>query len=481
MTKAAQTYDYDTLRIPLVGNHHNREASVTKDQIFYNVVVDIIKTPLSNTYTETQRPFINKRGGFTANTTVFASGGTGRGMYYWSRSGKTYSVVATKVYSNTTEIATLTTSSGSVYFYEATGTTDYLMVSDGTKLYTITTTDTWAEVTDGDLPAGNTTPVSLDGYVFVIKAGTDEIYNSDVDAPTAWTASSFISAEMYPDNLVALARQVNYVVAFGSYSTEFLYDNENASGSPLARNQSIAIKTGLAAIDSIGQADRRLVFVGQSNIGDPGVWMFDGLTPSRISTEFIDKILYNEGSALSTAKAWICKHKGHVLYVLNLSSASRTLVYDLDEKLWFDWSSNSGGSHVVLPYNYATQGANNIVLVQHTSDGKLYKLDPTIYTDDAGAILVKIVTGRLDFGNAMQKRIFRAELIADIQSSGTVTFDWTNDDYTTWSSSRSLDLTTRPYTKALGVLRRPAFRFLHSANAAFRIEAIEFDFSAGVH
>ena len=477
MTKAAQVYDYDTLRVPLVGNHFNRETSASKDQIFYNVIVDSEKNPV----TESKKVFVGKRGGFTADSIPDAGGGEGRGIYYWSRSAKKYSVIDDRLYSNTTDIKTLTTSTGTVWFVESTGTTDYLILCDGTKTYYITTGDTVTEITDGDFPAGAITPVSLDGYLFVIKSGTDEIYNSDVDAPTAWTASSFLSAEMYPDNLVALARQVNYVVAFGSYSVEFFYDNENASGSPLARNQSIAIKTGLAARDSMAQADRRLIFVGQSNIGDPGVWMFDGLTPSKISTEFIDKILYGEGSTLSSSKAWICKHKGHTLYVLNLTGASRTLVYDLDEKLWVDWSSNSSSTHVVLPYSYSTQGANNTVLVLHNTDGKIYKLDPTIYTDDAGAILVKIVTGRIDFGSAMQKRLFRVELIGDIQSSGTVTFDWTNDDYGSWSSSRSLDLTTRPYTKALGVLRRPAFRLQHSTNAAFRVEALEFDFSMGVH
>ena len=481
MAKSAQAYGYDTVRVPLIGNPANRESSASKDQVFYNVIVDAMKSPLTNQYNEVQKPSLIKRGAFVANSTPDAGGGVGRGLYYWSRSGKTYSVIDNILYSNTTNIQTLTTSTGTCWFQEATGSTDVLIISDGTDMFTISTSDTVTDITDADMPAGPLSPVSLDGYVFIVKSGTDEIYNSDVDAPTAWTASNFLSAEMYPDNLVALARQTNYVVAFGSFSTEFFYDNENASGSPLKRNESIALKTGLAARDSIAQNDRRLIFIGQSNTGDPSVWAFDGLTPAKVSTEFIDRLLYAEGSTLSTTRAWICRHKGHVLYVMNLVGLGRSLVYDLDTKIWADWSINSGGSHAILPFGFATQAANNVVLVLHNTDGKIYKLDPTVYQDDAGAILVKIVTNRLDFGTATQKRIFRAELIADVQTTGTVTMDWTDDDYVTFSTTRSLDLTTRPYTKGLGVHRRPAFRLLHSANAAFRCEGIEFDYSLGVH
>lgn len=474
-TQPTKVYGYETQRFPLFGNQNNRLSSATKDQIFYNVVFDVVQ----NSATGAKSVFCNKRGAFVANTTVIGAGGTGRGLYYWSRSGKTYSVVGTKLYSNTTEIHTLATSTGTVWFHEATGSSDVLIVGDGTDLLTVSTADTVTDISDGDLPTGPLSPVSLDGYVFVAKSGTDEIYNSDVDAPTAWDPASFLSAEMYPDNIVTLARQVNYVVAFGGFSVEFFYDNENASGSPLRRNESVALKVGLAARDTVAQTDRRLVFVAQTNDGDPSVWMFVGLTPERISTEFQDKILANEGSNLPNATAWICRHKGHSLYVLNLNA--RTLVYDLDEKVWLDWSINSASAHAVLPFKYATQGANNTVLVLHNTDGKIYKLDPAQYQDDAGAILVHIITTKLDMGNMRQKRQFRWELVCDGETAGTCTVEWTDDDYRTWKAARTLDLIIRPFTKAGGIFRRRAYKIIHASNNPFRAEAMEIDFSEGVH
>ena len=475
MTKLAKVYDYDTERIPLVGNHTNRLAAATKDQIFYNVIPESVKNPI----TDKTSVWLNKRGAFTGHTTLVA--GAGRGLYYWARSSKTYTVIADKLYAgtSTTPILTLTTSTGTVWFTEVSGTTDYLVLSDGTDIWTITTADTVAEITDGDVPVGPLTPVGLDGYIFVTKSGTDEIWNSDLNAATSWNALSFLSSEMYPDNLVALCRQVNYVVAFGTFSTEFFYDNANSSGSPLRRTETVALKVGLASRDSLAQVDRRIIWVGQSDVGEASVWQFTGLTPEKVSHEFVDKILQNEGSNLSSCRGDIIHHKGHTLYILNLNA--RSLAYDLDEKMWVDWSINSSGSHAVLPFNYFVQGANNAILCLHNTDGKIYTLVPGTYQDDAGAILVKIVTGRVDLGNAQRKRCFRFELLADVESSGTVTLDWSDDDYGTWSTSRSLDLTTRPYTKALGSFRRRAFRLQHSTNAAFRVEGFELDFSGGVH
>lgn len=466
---------YETKRIPLFGNQINRAASASKDQVFYNVVLDVIK----NSLTQAQTIYCNKRGAFIANTTVVAAGGTGRGIYYWARSGKTYSVIGTKVYSNTTEIHTLATSTGKVWFEEATGTTDVLIIGDGTDLLTISTSDTVTDISDAQLPAGPVTPVSLDGYVFVMRSGTDEIWNSDVDAPTAWSATSFLASEMYPDNIVALSRHLNYIIAFGTFSTEFFYDNENASGSPLRRSEGNAVKLGLAARDSVAQTDRRLCWAAQANDGEPSIWMLNGLTTEKISTEFQDKILANEGANLTNATGYIVRHKGHSLYIINLNA--RSLVYDLDEKIWLDWSINSASSHAVLPFKYATQGADNTILLLHNTDGKIYKLDSGTYQDDAGAILVHIITTKLDFGTTKQKRQFKWELVADKESSGTCTVEWTDDDYGSYKTARTLDLTVRPFTRAGGNFRRRAYRIIHTANAPFRAEAMEIEYSEGIH
>lgn len=476
MPNTTQQFGYQVERIPLVGNYTNRLASVSKDQIFYNVIPESVTNEIAGT----KKVWLNKRGSFVANTTVIGGGGAGRGIYYWAETGKVYTVIANKIYENTTEKYTLTTSTGTCWFAEFKGTNHQLVVGDGVDLVYISTGGVVTDISDVDLPVAPITPVFFDSYIFVIKSGTPEIYNSAVDDPTSWDAGDFLSAEQYADDLVALIRHVNYVVAFGYYSTEFFFDAENATGSPLSRNESVSIKVGLQARDSIAQIDRRILFVGQTFTGEPSVWKFDGLTPTEVSNEMVRKILAAEGSALASAKGWICTHKGHTLYVVNL--AARTIVYDCDEKVWFDWSSNNGGSHVTIPFNYATEGANNTILVLHNTDGKVYKLDPTVHTDDAGATLVEIVTDKIDFNTDQLKHQANLSLICDSQSSGTVTVDWTDDDYNTYGTSRTLDLTlARSFTKSGGTFRRRAYRLRHSSNAPFRAEALELDYQARIN
>jgi hypothetical protein len=478
MTKAAKVYGYDTVRVPLVGNHTNRLGSSAKDQIFYNVIIDGIKNTLLGEKAE-NRIFINKRGGIVADTTIVGGGGVGRAIYYWERTSKIYTVIGDKLYSNTTLLHTFATSTGTCWFTEATGSSDVLVVGDGTDLLTISTGDVVTDISDADLPATPITPISLDGYIFVVKSGTDELYNSNVDAPSSWTSGDFTTAEMYPDNIIAIARHINYVMVFGSFSLELFYDAANASGSPLSRSEGLSLKIGLSARDSVCQTDKRLFWVGQSQTGEASVWTMEGLEPKRVSNEFIDRILQAEGSAISIAKAWICHHKGHTLYVLNLTS--RSIVYDCDEKVWVDWSTNSSGSHAVLPYNYASQGPNEKIYLLHNTDGKVYCLDPASNQDESSNILCHIITGKVDMGTMQQKRQFRVELVADKESTGTVTLDWSDDDYQSWSTTRTLDLTTRPYSRSGGVFRRRAYRFKHEVNAPFRAEAMEIDFSLGVH
>jgi hypothetical protein len=460
-------------RIPFPGNPSNRLASTAKDGMYYNVLPESVK----NEMTDQKKVYLNKRGGFAAELTVVGGGGVGRALFYWGATGKIYSVIGDKLYANSTVIETLNTSTGTCWIVEyltSSGTQD-LIVGDGVDLYTVNTSDVVVEITDGDLPATQITPVFFDSYIFVIKANTPSIYNSDVDDPTAWDPTNFLSAEQYPDNLIALSRQVNYVVAFGPKSIEFFYDAANASGSPLARQETVSLKVGLAARDSVANLDRRIFWIAQTESGEPSAWMFDGLTGAEISNEFIRKILANEGSSLASAKSWVCSHKGHTLYVTNLTN--RTIVYDCSEKIWVDWSSNSAGSHVTLPFSFATEGANNKILVLHNTDGKVYRLNPDVHTDDAGNILVTIITDRVDFNNINYKEQLGLTLICDQQSSGTVTVDWSDDDYTTWKTSRSLDLTAgRAYTKAGGVFRRRAYRFAHTTNAPFRAETFELDY-----
>jgi len=61
-------------------------------------------------------------------------------------------------------------------------------------------------------------PVFMDGFLFLAKAGTQDVYNSNLDDPLNWTPGDFFTAEMYPDRIVSLSKNNNYLYAIGTNS-----------------------------------------------------------------------------------------------------------------------------------------------------------------------------------------------------------------------------------------------------------------------
>jgi len=136
---------------------------------------------------------------------------------------------------------------------------------DGVKGYVFTGPSTApTEITDADFPTPHIPqPVFLDGYLFVAKANTQDIYNSDLDNPLLWTAGNFISAEMYPDKIVGLTKNNNYIYAVGRNSVEYLYDAANLT-SPLARHDSAVQQFGATSSGTIVATDTEVVMVGET-------------------------------------------------------------------------------------------------------------------------------------------------------------------------------------------------------------------------
>lgn len=531
-TKTPTQDTYDTKRFPFVGAHNSRDKTGSKDQRYINCYPESIKNPLNNG----KRIYLVKRPGLnpivnTANT------GEARGLIYWN--SKIYSVVGAKVFSNTTLILTLATSTGFVGFQPAnassTGTSNYLFLCDGTNGYTIDTSDAvtqinqtysaWAgttaysltnrrvptvanslyyEVTTAGTSAageptwpttiGNTvvdgtvtwtckgyyggfpsphipTPVFADGYIFLPKASSDWIYNCDLDLPQSWNPINHIAAEMFPDNIVALGRNNNQVVAFGTNSTEFFYDAANVNQSPLARNDGGAQQIGCSSATTLVTFEQQMLFVGQSELGGRCVWFIDSFKPTRVSIEWVDDALDQESTNLANSKAYIIRVRGHQFYILNLTS--RTFVYDLDEKMWHEWSSNSSGSHAVFSVNYSCDW-NGEALGLHATNGKVYKFDPYTYQDDGTAILVDATTSLIDMDDMDRKCCRMFVLVCDRTSASSfATVSYSDNDYVSFSAGRAIDLSTRAFLSNLGMFRRRAFKVTYTDNFPFRAEAIE--------
>jgi hypothetical protein len=226
------------------------------------------------------------------------------------------------------------------------------------------------KITDVDYPA-TTVPgiVYLDDYYFVMTPAA-EIFNSELGNPASWTALAFISAEVEPDSGKGIAKWQNYLVAFGEWTSELFYDAGVAPpASPLQRVSNSVQQIGCVNGRSIAEVDGGLMWIGQSRSKGRSIYAVrESFNPQRISTDDIDRIL--DLDDMATVYAWSGKIDGHRFYVLTLVDSAITLACDVDQGLWYQWSTlTAQASKSVTTLTQSNGVATATVTAHGYSDG----------------------------------------------------------------------------------------------------------------
>ena len=315
----------------------------------------------------------------------------------------------------------------------------------------------------------------FDTYVFIMTQD-GKVWNSEPNNPNNWDALNFITAEAEPDQGVALAKHLNYLIAFGQWSTEFFYDAGNTTGSPLLPNQTFRIEFGCANGDSVVEMEQTVVWVGVGQNTGRMVLMLDGTRPVQVSDASIERILNN--STLTDVRAYSLKVAGHYFYVLNLLNDNMTLVLDVKSKQWSIWTSYINGQEDILDGVFYTS-YNNKAYSLDNLDGKLYNINEESYTDDAGPIQFRIRTNLIDANSTKRKFISRLEVVGD-KIGSTLNIRHTDDDYNNWSEYRKVDLNAnRSVLYQNGSFRRRAYEFFNTDDVPLRLQACEVDVDPG--
>ena len=365
--------------------------------------------------------------------------------------------------------------------------TDKIGVEAGTMLFTDTGAGATLTAQLNSFPSGPYVSgiVFLDNYMFLGTSTDNRIYNSNLGDPSIWDGSH-VSFEQTSDTLIAIVKHLNYLVAFGETSTQFFYDNSNPTGSPLALSQSYTNEIGCASGDSVVATDNTVLWLGTSKTYGRGVYLMDGTSPIRVSTANIDKHL--EADGLSKVSAYCYKYSGHTLYILTLHNLNETLVYDINEKMWYQWTQYSMmSSDQPNPGTYQESyfrptfysEALGVPFVLDDDTATLYYFDTNTYQDAGQSIYCRTVTDVVDNGSTKRKFYGRLEIIGD-KVAGTLQVRHTGDDYNTWSSYRSIDLNaSRAQIYLSGADRRRAWEFLCTSNVPLRLDGAEIDFRIG--
>lgn len=459
--------DRAPLRMPLILAPGNRDRSAGKDARLVNGFVESSKEALH----------VYKRPGVRALTGVAGGPGSGNGggIYQWR--GDIYSVFGTTLYKNGVSIGTV--GFDFYTFSETLGAVEKLFIKGRQFAYVWDPTGpTLTQVTDVDYPA---LTARGQAYLFGVTYVMDDkanIYGSDVNDPSSWDPLNLIVANIEADAGMALAKQLTYVVALKQWSTEVFYDAGNATGSRLTSVQGAKINFGLYDARTLQDIDGDLFWVSATRSGSLNVVMMSDLKAQIISDSRVERLL--EGASSFVTYSWGAKVFGHKLYGITFAGAGLTLVFDAREKIWYEWTTTDS---IVLPYFEvagSTFDSSNRAILQSASLGKIGYFDPTLQDDFGAPFTLHIYTPNFDGGVRLMKYLHRMDLIADQQTSGNLSIAYSEDDYQTWSASRTFDLTQqRPNIIGCGSFRRRAWHLTHTAATPFRMEAIEFQADMG--
>jgi hypothetical protein len=340
------------------------------------------------------------------------------------------------------------------------------------------------KIMDSDFPTHVGPMIEMDGTIFVMD-GDGNIWNSELNNPMLWSSTGFISTNRAPDIGAGLARFKNYLVAFSSATVEFFKNVGNPDGSPLAREDGLTLNHGVLAGSAITYPQvaqiRDILFWKSKPIGPgtTGIWMFQGGEPVRISTPIIERIMLPAGLLEGYMQAF--EYAGKTFLYIGSSSAAAAYPSFLYCVETGEWTETGFSQNVIIANGYYEP---ILLYLSGGTAGKIYTWstgydETAVYADDSTAYTMLVQTSKLDFDSEKRKRFHKIALIGDTQSStATVSISWSDDDYDTFTTTRTVDMTNdRAYLTNCGSARRRAFRIENNTNTPLRLEALEITYS----
>lgn len=287
----------------------------------------------------------------------------------------------------------------------------------------------------------------MDGYGFVMGEWGD-IYSSNVDDLTTWSATDFISMN-YSDTGKFVCHYNNHIVGIGGRSIEFFYNSGSSSGSPLLPRKDIVHMANAVAYCSNNMDTVAWLDVGLN--GEIGVYMLQNFNKTKISTFDIDKILQRmqTTNGFSSVRMSVMSYLGHHLIFVKLldeSGNSISRVFDVEANLWYEWTWGTSTT-ALFPYSVAnaeTAGDYYVAL----GNGYVFTFSSTKYVDDTNntdssninfSITTPLFRGLSNDSGAI-KRASDLQIDGARNSNVTLSIRYSDDQAATWSTARSLSL-----------------------------------------
>lgn len=357
---------YSVQRIPLIQSEITDPPSSTSGVALSNMMINVLPKKYSNAqgeagWTTKSRPGIVSTAIPGGNITSQI-----RGLYIWEKTVTQvyyFVVIGTGIYTATaisgpfTAVTTWTNNRDTpVRFSEFISSTSVkkLVVLDGFEGYVFTDNTAGTKIVDADFPTPHLPfPVFLDGRLHVVKKDTGDIYCSDLDDPAVWTAGNFISSEVYPDDIQALVKIDNYILAIGLQGSEYFYDAAITLGSPLARVENTILPFGTDYPNSLASTFNHACILSKNQDGNIVLSHIQGFNHEEIPCNFLNQYIPQIVVTLSSS-VYVIGHfwrdAGSLYYTISidyrensetLGVTSLVFTYSFEAKMWVTFTRGS--------------------------------------------------------------------------------------------------------------------------------------------
>lgn len=328
-----------------------------------------------------------------------------------------------------------------------------------------------AKIIDADFPVVVGSFAEMDGFIFVMDAAGN-IWNSDINTVSSWTAGNFVPADASTDIGVGVLKYQNYIAGCGRNSIQFFYNAGNAAGSPLSVAPQLTINIGVSNSSAIvnnssgGAAIARVIQNTFYFVAD-ALYRLNGFTPVKITPQPL-----NVNSTYIT-RLFGFNYGGQTIIHLE-RGATDSLWYSTETQTFSE--PNLSASAYFDATNY-----NNLVLGSADSTGKQFVLSISGSYTDNGTPFTMSLQIQTDMGTNDRKWPTELRVNGDTQTSGNLAVSYSDDDGVTFSTPRNIPLTNqRKRLNRLGSFcGRRLWKFEDSGNNPNRISGVEIDYELG--
>lgn len=372
--------------------------------------------------------------GLTLLTTIATS--VCRGMNEFRDVG--YAVYGNKFYSITsgyvaTERGTLNSSTGPVTF-ACNGL--QVAVCDGSTYYIYTiATAAFAQVSDADFPGAGSIDYIASFGVFN-EPGTQKLWLTGQLNFSTIDGFDFGSGEAHPDLIVRVFVETSTLYVMGTRTIEPWYVTGDADF-PLSPISGGTIERGLLAKMSVAKDDNAIIFLGDDRV----VYRLSGSSIARISSAQVEKSI-SDMSDPTDAEGWTYSLEDSRYYVLTFPTDTITWVYDFSTGLWHERDS-----HLLGRWRAAWHmRLGNKEVVGDYANGKLYKIDPTKYTEDGGTYISSHIFPAIHSEQRIPHNHFEVDIQAGVGlvsgqgSDPIMLLSWSDDGGHTWSNELDMKM-----------------------------------------